>query len=277
MKKLALVTSFYDLVKRGSTDHRTADWMYANADFVLGLDRELVIFTDPELEDDLRKRRGRRPTKIVSVPFEKLLRSDRLAAAARGDLQHNARKTKVTPAYVQLMWAKYAMLEMALEITNGSHVGWIDMAITHVAKLPPDGVDVFADPSDRPRVHVLRCFSKRDVDAADYWRNVQGHLAGGLVVGARSHMRGLVRDFWQAVDRAISMSLAPLDEGLLSYVVGQRPCEFSYSYGDYEDILRNHDAPRGGEAHRDWIGFDSRPLVDDGIQSQHPVKKSQPH
>jgi hypothetical protein len=255
---LALVTSLYDLVRRGSTEHRTIDWVFANSGFVLGLDRELVIFTEPELETELRKRRGNRPTKIVPFPFEKLLRVDREAAAERGALQYNACKTKVTAAYVQLMWSKYAMLEEALDITSASHIGWIDLGITHVAKIPPDGVDVFADPSDAPRVHALRCFDKREVDAPDYWLAVRGHLAGGLIVGARDRMRDLIGDFWVAVDRAISMGLAPLDEGLLSYVVGQRIGGFSFSYGDYEDILRNHDMPRGGEDHCRWIVEDAR-------------------
>lgn len=258
MKKLALVTCLYDLPKRGSSEHRTVDWVLSNSDFVIGQDRELVIFCDPELEAELLKRRGDRRTKVVPLPFEKLLRQDRLAAAARGLLQDNALRTKVTPIYVQLMWAKYAMLEMALEITQASHLGWIDLAITHVGKLPPEGVDVFADPSDLPRVHVLRCFGKGDVDRPDYWRNVQGHLAGGLVVGSRDGICQLVADFWHALDRAVSLGFSPLDEGLLSYVVAQRLSDFSYSYGDYEDILRNHDELRSGDAHRAWIISDAR-------------------
>lgn len=258
-KKLAFVTCLYDLSKRGSTEHRSVDWMIENASYVLGLDRELVIFTDPELESKVRTARGDRRAKVVPVPYEALLGAARCAAAREGALQHNARKSKVTRAYVQLMWAKYAMLDMALEIqmTRASHLGWIDIGITHVAKLPPEGVDVFADPSDRPRVHVLRCFDKRDVDHPAYWQNVQGHLAGGLVVGSRAGMRDLIRDFWSAVDLATSRGQAPLDEGLLSYVVGQRSDDFSYSYGDYEDIVRNHDEPRGGEGHRHWITSDA--------------------
>lgn len=257
-KTLALVTCLYDLVKRGSAEHRTVDWVLSNADFVLDQDRELVIFTDPELETDLRKRRGDRRAKIVPIPFEKLLRADRATAIERGAIQRNARRAKVTPTYVQLMWSKYAMLEMALEITTSSHLGWIDLGITHIAKTPPDGIDVFASSPDAPRVHALRVFSKADVDAPGYWRDVQGHLAGGLVVGARGRMRDLVGSFWAAADRAISMNLSPLDEGLLSYVVAQRPTDFSYSYGDYEDILQNHDVVRGGEKHREWIAEDAR-------------------
>jgi hypothetical protein len=253
MKRLALVTSLYDLAKRGSTGHRTVDWLFANSGFVLELDRELVIFTDPELETELRKRRGSRYTKIVPVSFEKLLRRDRRVAAMQGILQGDINKVKVTPAYVQLMWSKYAMLGIAHEITHASHLGWIDLSITHVAKRPPEDVDIFADPPDTPRVHVLRCFGKLDVDQPDYWRSVQGHIAGGLVVGSRDRISALANDFWDAVDRALALGLAPLDEGLLSYAVAQRPSDFSYSYGDYEDILRNHDKPRGGAAHRAWI------------------------
>jgi len=256
-KTLAFVTCLYDLVKRGSVAHRTIDWVLARSDFVINQDRELVIFTDPELEAELLKRRGSRRTKIVAIPFEKLLRSDRLEAVTRGSIQYNANRAKVTPTYVQLMWAKYAMLDTALDITTTSHLGWIDLAITHVAKLPSEGVDVFADPSDAPRVHVLRCFSKRDVDAPAYWRSVQGHLAGGLVVGSRGRMRDLTRCFWEATDRAIAMGLSPLDEGLLSYVVGQDPSRYAYSYGDYEDIVRNHDVSRGGEGHCKWIVEDA--------------------
>lgn len=264
MKRLALVTCVYDLVKRGSASHRTIGWLLDRADYVLKQDRELVIFTEPELEDELIRRRGGRPTTIVTTPFEELLGHDRVVAAKHGALQTNALAPRKNAPYVQLTWSKFAMLEKALDITSASHVGWIDAAIAYVAKLPPDNVDIFADPSDAPRVHVLRCFSKHDVDHADYWRVVWGHCAAGLIVGGRDQMRKLIHDFWAAVDRAASMGLAPFEEGLLSYIVGQRPEDFSYSYGDYEDIVRNHDAPRGGDTHRRWIVSDalSRGLPD---------------
>lgn len=260
VKRLVLVTCIYDLTKRGSASHRTIGWMLDNAAFVLGQDRELVIFTDPdpELEDALRERRGGRPTKIMAIRLEELLRQDRAAAVMSGTLPLNANPTKDRPSYVQLTWSKFAMLEMALKVTCASHIGWIDFSITHIAKLPPDGVDVFADPPDAPRVHVLCCFGKGDVDHPDYWRYVRSHLAAGLVVGPRGAMHDLVGDFWHAADRAISMRLSPLEEGLLAYVVAQRPGDFLYSYGAYEDILRNHDVLRGGAAHRAWIVADAR-------------------
>ncbi len=259
-KELAIVTCLYDLVKRGSPGHRTVDQLFGHSAFVLGLDRELVIFTEPELETEVRKRRGDRPTTIVTRPYEELLRSDRALGATLGERERNGSTTKVTPPYVQLTWAKFAMLEHAVELTSdrASHIGWIDVGITHVAKLPPRTVDIFADPSDAPRVHVLRIFSKVDVEAPDYWHDIRGHLAGGLFVGERSRMLDLAARFWSAVDRAIAMGLAPQEEGLLAYVVGQAPFDFSYSYGNYEDVLRNHDAPREGNAYCKWIVEEAR-------------------
>lgn len=257
-KTLTFVTCLYDLVKRGSAQHRTVDWMLAKGAYVLELDCPLIIFTEPELEAEILRRRGGRPTQIVTAPFETLLGEARIVASVRGALQDNASRWKVTPVYVQLMWAKYAMLERALELAQSSHLGWIDLGIAHVAKLPSVERNIFANPSDLPRVHVLRCFNKREVDHPGYWRNVQGHLAGGLIVGRCDHVRRLITDFFGAVQRAASLGLAPLDEGLLSYVVGQHPSTFSYSYGDYEDILRNHEEMLHGGTHCKWISEDAQ-------------------
>ena len=257
-KTLAFATCLYDLSKRGWVGHRTVDWMLANSSFVLGMDRDLVVFTDPHLKTAVHDRCRGPSVRIVAAPFEQLLGPHRAALVQRGTFQRNAQKQRQSIPYVQLMWSKYAMLELALKLTATSHLGWIDVAISHVAKAPPERADVFADPSDRPRVHVLRCFSKRDVDHPDYFRYVQGHLAGGLIVGARDNIRDLASNFWRATDHAASLGLAPLDEELLAYVVGQRVEDFSYSYGDYEDIMRNHDTPRGGDAHRKWIVDDAR-------------------
>jgi FkbM family methyltransferase len=232
--------------------------MFEHGSFVLGMDRPLIIFTDPEVEERLREVRGNRPTLIIPIALEELLSEALVNAAERGARQLNANAAKVTPPYIQLMWAKYAMLYRALKTSPTPYVGWIDLAIQHVAKFPPQGVDVFAYPTERPRVHALRCFTKAEVEAPDYWHHVRGDLAGGLVVGGWRSMVKLVVAFFEALDLAVSRGLAPLDEGLLSYVVGQQPERFTYSYGDYEDILRNHDVPRDGAKHRAWIRADAQ-------------------
>lgn len=258
MNRLTFVTCLYDLSKRG-TNHRSIDWMFANSEFVLSLDHELVIFTEPELAAEIRKRRDGRPTRILPVPFETLLSRPRAAGALCGHRQSNTTSTKVTATYIQLMWAKYAMLESALTLTQPTHLAWIDVAITHVAKtIPGLAEEIFKQPSDLPQFHMLRYFDMTETIVPAYWYTLHGHLAGGLVVGEVGRMRDLIAAFWSAIDLAIANGLAPVDEAILSYLAAQQPDRYAFSYGDYCDILRNHDHVRGGLGHLLWQARDAK-------------------
>ena len=75
---LILVTSLYDLSKRGSDRHRTVDWLLDHGRFVLGLPHELAVFTEPELADVLRARRSARSTTILTPPLEDLVSPDEI-------------------------------------------------------------------------------------------------------------------------------------------------------------------------------------------------------
>ena len=263
-----LVTCLYDLQKRNVNQHRTVPWMIERGRAVLELPQELVIFTDPELAGLVADLRKDLPTQVVAdCPLKELLDPEVRSLIGKGRLQGNARKEKVTHGYVELMWAKYAMLKYALLKTGGGEggdkVGWIDLAIAHVAKVPPDLARILDDDGwlkegPRIRAHALRLFDARDVSDPGYWENVQGHLAGGLVVGDRSSMWSLTNLFFDAAKKALGMGLAPLDEGVLSYIAGTNPALFALSYGDYEDILRNHDRVRGGHRHLGWMLNDAR-------------------
>jgi len=276
-----LVTCLHDLQKRNVNQHRTVPWMLENGRAVLELPQELVIFTDPELAGLVADLRKDRPTRVVAdCPLEELLDPEIRRQIEASRLQGNARREKVTHGYVELMWAKYAMLKHAMlypvHFKTGTEteresesegrvdkVGWIDFAIAHVAKVPPDLAQILDEDGwlregPRIRAHALRLFDDRDVCHPSYWENVQGHLAGGLVVGDRPSMWRLTDLFFEAAKKALGMGLAPLDEGVLSYVAGTHPDLFALSYGDYEDILRNHDRVRGGHQHLGWMLNDAR-------------------
>jgi len=258
MAELTFVTCLYDLSKRG-TNHRSIDWLFANSGFVMSLEHELVIFTEPELEQEILKRRAGRPTRVQLIPFETLLTPARAEGARRGHRQSNTTASKVTATYVQLMWAKYAMLERALTLSQPTHLAWIDVGITHVAKTAPDlAAQIFEKPSALPKFHMLRYFDMTDTIIPSYWYTLHGHLAGGLVVGEVGRMRGLITAFWSAVDLAIENALAPVDEAILSYLAAQQPDRYAFSYGDYCDILRNHDRVRSGIGHLLWQARDAK-------------------
>src|ERR1700730_9012406 len=99
-----LVTCIYDLAKRGHASHRSVDWMFAHSAYVIEMPQQLVVFCDPEFADEVKKRRGDRPTVIFNVPLENLPSHAQRGAIEGATLQVNASKTKVTPTYVELMW-----------------------------------------------------------------------------------------------------------------------------------------------------------------------------
>lgn len=249
-----LVTCIYDLAKRGAGQHRTVDWMFANSAYVMGMPQQLVVFCDPELADEVKKRRGDRPTFIERIPLERLSAHAQRGAIESAALQVNASKTKVTPTYVELMWAKYSMIDVAITRLpdEPNPIGWIDFAITHVAKPAPYSI-FDGDYSSGIRAHAMRLFNAETVSHHNYWRNVHGHLSGGLVIGDVVMMLWLVDAFFLASKKALDRGLAVLDEGILSYLAGTEPARFRLSYGDYEDILLNHDRIRGGYDHLSWM------------------------
>ncbi len=249
-----LVTSIYDLAKRGASQHRTIDWMFAHSAYVMEMPHQLAVFCDPELAAEVKKRRDDRPTVIFDIPFEDLYSHTYRAGLEMARLQENASKTKVTPTYVELMWAKYSMIGATIaELPDEPKtIGWIDFSITHVAKPAPYSI-FSGDYSAGIRAHTMRLFNAETVRHPDYWKHVHGHLSGGLVIGAAPAMFQLVGEFFLAAAKALVHGRAVLDEGLLSYVAGTRPELFTLSYGDYEDILRNHDQIRGGHPHLRWM------------------------
>lgn len=275
-KHLKFVTCLFDLTRHGSTQHRDIHWMFANSSFVMNLEQPLVVFTDPEWVDEIHRRRDGRPTEIIPTALDNLIDHGTLTRIRGARLQENARRTKVTPIYVALMWAKYQMLtnvtrteeyygkQLARMIPDtpaptATHLGWIDFSIQHVAAI--DGLDstIFADPSSKPRVHMLRYFDQTDCADADfYYQHVHGHLAGGLVVGGVNEMKQLADRFMIERTFALDLGRAPLDEGILSRIVAAHPDDYTFSYGDYADILRNHDRPRGGRDHLLWQRQDAK-------------------
>jgi len=259
MKQLGLVTCLYDLTRRGALGHRSVAWLLEHGGFAIDFPGDLFVFTESELAPVIADRRGPRPTVISTDRFEDALGADRCRAIAAGRIQGNARRDKVSAVYVQLMHAKYDLVArvVAQAPDRITHLGWIDLAVTHVAHPPPAGVDVFADPPDLPRVHMLRYFDRSDTAAPEYHHEVRGHLAGGLVVGERARIGRLCRAFRDTAGRALARGLAPLDEGILTEVVSRDPDGYSYSYGDYCDLLANHDQIRGGDAHLAWEAKDA--------------------
>jgi hypothetical protein len=140
-----------------------------------------------------------------------------------------------------------------------SHFGWVDLGIVHVADTGgPASVEPFADPSDPVRMHMLRYFDTNSVQVPAYWQHLQQNIAGGFFVGSKPNMQHLVKAFWEGIDVALKHGYRPLELDILPYVALQEPDRFAFSYGDYQDIFRNHVRPRRNGTHVIWIMSSAR-------------------
>jgi hypothetical protein len=256
MSKLTLVTCLFDLGRREATSWRGIDDYFRFGEFVLGLDQDIVFFVDLEMESRIlegRQRHGRLArTRVIPIGLEDLSCAKYLEPIRKGRRASNANPVKDTPSYTMVGWSKLELLERAaaLDPFSASHLGWIDFGIAHVARTTaPASVEPFANPPDNVRMHMLRYFDESDVRSHDYWDMRRGHLAGGFIVGSVPNILALAASFWTMAETALANNYGPTEDCILPVVIARQPGRFSFSYGDYEDVLLNHIRVRGGGGH----------------------------
>lgn len=252
---LTLVTYLFDLARREPAIGRPAAESYLQRaeEFALGIDHDLVVFTDPEFADPIEASRRSRGlgtrTRVVPVLLEDLASGALLPRIEAARAQHpltNGNPRKDTPIFTALTWAKSELAgRVALDDPfDGSHVGWIDIGMAY---RPHPGEDPFAHPSERVRLLSMRPLFEHEVAPRErYLESLRGHLAAGYVCGSRDNMAWLGRVFARLARETLDAGFAGSDEQLLPLLVAAHPERFEFHHGNYEDILANYLVPHGG-------------------------------
>jgi hypothetical protein len=247
MPRATLVTALFDLARReGSSARRTPADYLAAADFVLGLDLDLIVFVDPELSDAIAARReavgmaGR--TRVVPIRLEQteaLGHLPAIEAARRRRPLLGGDPAKDTPLYTAFCWAKFDFVRQAIELApTASHLAWIDLGL---AGRPDPRDDVFASPRDRVTLLQMRGFRAADLaEPPVYYSYLHGNLAGGYISASRTNWLRFAASFRAIAEATLADGLAPSDEQLLPALVLAEPGLFELRPGDYPAILANH-------------------------------------
>lgn len=274
MTRLTLVTYLFDLARREPEIGRTTIRRYLQLaeDFVLGIDHDLVVFTEPEFAAPIEASRGSRGlgarTRIVPVTFEELpahtLLQQIKSARARHPLS-NANPRKDTPLYTALTWARpeFAARVARDDPFEGSHVGWIDIGLRF---RPHPGEDPFAYPSERVRLLSMRPLFEHELAARGcYLASLRGHVAAGYACGSRENMAWLGAAFARLGRETLDTGFAGSDEQLLPLLAATYPERFEFYHGDYEDILANYLVLHRGAEN---ISFQIRTWREEGATGQ---------
>jgi GR25 family glycosyltransferase involved in LPS biosynthesis len=149
-KSLTLVTMFYDLARyEQNSSRRQKDAYLQYGDFILGLPNNLVIFTEPDMEDYLRERRKTmvgtvvKDMKMVVVvrPFARLpfFQDVQLVDQMRENWKSATPvfPHKLTPDYSLMCCARPALVAEVAEWNpfKTTHFGWIDFGCDHISEL----------------------------------------------------------------------------------------------------------------------------------------------
>ena len=248
MSSLTLVTCLFDLKKRQESPRERGMERYLEwGRDVLALDIPMVIFCDPELEEEISSIRNtlspNTQTKLIALPLESLPRfSERLSLVEKCTLPPNRNVSKDVPTWLCMGYSKPGMMATVAESNpfQTSHVAFIDFGVKHAGVDLSDAPRCFENPSNKVKLHQLRCFDKRDTEASDYYHWIRGLVAAGYMVGKNENVIEFAREFNDEVDRMISTDNVAVDEEVLAFLLARNPSKYEKSYGDYTQLLRNH-------------------------------------
>jgi hypothetical protein len=249
---MTLVTGLFDLARRERSARHSVRHYVAASDWLMGLDRDLVVFCDPELATPITRRRRAAGladrTTVIPRALEDLAAHDQLEAiraARERNPVHNASAVKDTPLFTAFVWAKFALVAEAIDSLPGEGpVAWIDFGL---AGRPHPDDDPFAGAGPSIRVQMLQPLSTADVaDRRAYYAHFHGHIAGGFISGGRAAWLTLAALVSQQTATDLAAGLAPSDEQLLAVLCAAHPSLFSFRHGGYGELLPNAVHLRGG-------------------------------
>jgi hypothetical protein len=264
VEKLTLVTGLFDLATRDRTERRSiADYMQLGQ-FLFALDQDIVFFIDSLATVDIMAERRKfgleHRTHVIRLGLEDLHCYHRYAGAISGlPRPIGCTQVKDTTNYTLVGWAKFELLQLAMELNpfDATHFGWVDFGITHVVDVGgPASAEPFLTPygvNDLVKINMLRYFGPKTVIVPEYFSRLQQNVAGGFFTGNKTLLTAVCKNFWAAAELAMNAGHRPLELDLLAYLAVQNPSQFTYSYGDYQDLFRNHKVLRRNAKHVLWI------------------------
>lgn len=264
---LTLVTCWWDLESRGAEKGRR-DFV-ALGKPVLALPMPMVIYCDPWVADTIREGRSKvdAPTHIVSIKLEDLPHFNRWSERVKScALPGNRNIPKDSHTFIAMGWSKPGM--MAEVAANPpwltSHVGWIDLGIYHALSFegtrPNDSLKelvTFQPKSDKVNLHILRGVGTLPQEPT-YYHNIWCLTAAGFMVGSCLKVVEFASDFYDEAEQVIAGGRVSIDEDLLASLVSKTPEKYTYSYGNYCDILSNHHNLTTNADYLLWMCRDAR-------------------
>jgi|WetSurMetagenome_2_1015567.scaffolds.fasta_scaffold36776_2 hypothetical protein len=255
-----LVTGYFDLTKKSDANAaiqaRPAEhYIDQHGSSVLSLDKNLIVFCEPELKEKIWKMRPERlhaRTLVVSTSFE-----DFPLTQYRSRIIENrggpacARDPRNTASYYLFCMARYAMLKEAIDLNpfKSSHFAWINICIERMGFNNLIHLDeALGLNRDKFSTCWIDYVSKETVEDLPRYFGPSGcrscvagcTMCSGFFTGRSNYMRDVCDMLEAEFLRCLRLGFGHADEQLFPLVYYKNPELFDWYVGDYSEMITNY-------------------------------------
>ena len=260
--EITLVTGLFDLSRREASRFRSIDSYLKLGQTLLSIPHNLIIFGDAHLVKEAwstRCKLGLASKTFIYVfdlqhsPYYKYLPDITNKFNQHGQPNYYI-PAKESPHYLIIGWTRFWLLQQlaVLNPFNTKAVLWVDYGIFHLynEQEVKSGVlhlckRIINCPIDKIRFMVLKHDDKSTFSNLDtYYSTRRWNLAAGLFSGSLSDIIWLGQQMDQLIIQCMQGIRPSLEELMLNIIYVQNRNRFEVYYGDYHQILCNHDRYR---------------------------------
>nr|QBK91309.1 MAG: methyltransferase [Pithovirus LCPAC202] len=247
-----LVTALYDLGNfEGNSTRRQASWYLDNCDFILNHDVPIVIFTEPQFMDRIRKLRGDRPIVLIERKFEDLLyfNDQKMVDKANQNIKKNPfgkrGDFKLTASYMMLMWNKFVFVQDAIKLyPDAKSYSWIDFGIGPFATKYTSSIDLekilINNNPEKVTFTALNPIIKSEYkDQKEYFSKWKYRVCGNFWSVGRESFPHFFQYIFNKVENMLDQEFIAPDEEILACYVYEHPKNCDFFFGDYNSSILN--------------------------------------
>lgn len=243
-----VVTGLYDLQSKENNKERRPVSDYTKyVDFLLKIERDIVVFTEEALKPELELLFiDRSNIKLILLPFEEFEYINQVDALKANALK-NPFKTdspyKTTVHYTLLMWNKFFLVQKAHNMfpTYDKYV-WMDFGLGYVVEKNPCDVNVVLDNFDTDHFSctIINPMSRQEYESLDEsfgaWKYRQ---VGGFWSVGKNCIDFFMKFIRDQIDFIISAERICADEEIMARFSFAHPDKCVFSFGDYASCVCN--------------------------------------
>ena len=230
------VTGFFDIGRNTDEPHQKFENYFAWINSLLSININLYFFTTPQLYSHfVYTPRSNLIFKFCDPPSLNLLPF--IKKTWHKYITNNPAKD--TAEFAAMTLGKFKLVEQAIEDNpfNTGHFGWIDAGLLKISSQPLllSNLSKF----ERIRVMLLNYISEGEIQDTNFVLQSRYKVAAGLFTGPTLLFQRFIHEIFEIVNYDLE-NRCGLEQEYMAIVYRKFPDLFEPYYGDFQDLIVNH-------------------------------------